>query len=173
MRSTEKHPAQTRFNWLDNPIPSASTIALALQSSTRLMTESASATNKTMVLGKPRKVSSVPTPRIIIQSQKALLDSHRAIKCLNNDPDKLVDLKNKHNIEKNQHRKLLRKESSADSVQRDTYLLNVFDKNSSSFFGKMRAGNRNTSRKINQLHVSNKTYTEENVPDGFMTTCCI
>ena len=151
--------------WLDSPSPS--TVALALQATTRAMTDAASATNKTAGSGKPCK--SPPTgSRRVAKSQDSLLKRHRELcRVTNNDTATHETLKKTYKLEKGEHRKLIRKENSADSIKRDTDIFTIFDENPSKFFNKMRLQNRNTSRKISQVKVLGKTYTGENVPDGF------
>ena len=128
------------------------------------MTESASTTNKTTVLGKPRKASSTPSSKNVVKSQKALLNSHRCITHFSGDLD---NLEHAHKMEKLQHRKLLRKENSAEDIQRDSDIFEIFGANPSAFFNKIRANSRNAIRKISQLKVASRTYTGANVPDGF------
>ena len=130
------------------------------------MTESASTTNKTTVLGKPRKASSTPSSKNVVKSQKALLNSHRCITHFSGDLAELDNLEHTHKMEKLQHRKLLRKENLAEDIQRDSDIFEIFGANPSAFFNKIRANSRNAIRKISQLKVASRTYTGANVPDG-------
>ena len=153
--------------WLSRPNPSRSIVSLALQSTNRVMMEVACTTNKTVHLGQSHEPRVPLLPREIRKSQSALLKSHRKLNHFKGSVAALEELKLKHKRLKAQHRSLLRKENSNESIKRDTKLYNILKDNPNKVFETVRAAKKKNTRKIGKLMVNGKVYVGQAVPDGF------
>ena len=79
--------------WLTSSNPSRSLVSLCLQSTNRVLMETARATNKTVNLGKKIEPKSRPLPPKIRQSQKLLLRNHKLIVRFAGHHSELINLK--------------------------------------------------------------------------------
>ena len=146
---------------------SPTNLSLCLQSTNRVLVETATATNRYINLGSPLKHRSPRIPYHIRKSQKQLLRSYKNLTCFNGAADKLEDLVEKHKDCKTRYRVLLRKQSAIDSIRRDSPLFSILGKENTNIFGAIKANKRGVARKINKLVVKQRTYTNESVHNGF------
>ena len=153
--------------WLSSSAPSRSFVSLALQSTNRIMREVACSTNKAVYLGKQHQPRKSFVPRDIRKSQCSLLKSHMRLHHFKGSKSALEDLKIKHKRLKADHRSLLRRGNSQESIRRDTNLYNILKNNPTKVFETVRATKKKNARKIGKLMVDEKVYVGETVPDGF------
>ena len=139
--------------WLASATPSRSIISLCLQSTNKVLVESACSTNKSTNLGKPCEARPSYLSRKIKKSQASLLKRHQNLRKFNGPQDDLINLKEKFKNYKTKHRKLIRSENASESIQRDTNLFKILEKNPSKVFSVIRAGKRDNSRKIDKLNL--------------------
>ena len=153
--------------WLASPSFSRSTVSLALQSATRILSECAAATNRIVVTGKHVNSRSAGCNRKIKKSQNLLLQSHRNLTSSEVSSEAFLDLKNKHTYLKMNHRRTIRAENAAQSLKRDTELFTILSENPSAIYSKLRASKAAKNKKVDHIKVSDRTYLGEFVPDCF------
>ena len=153
--------------WLTSPAPSSSVMSLCLQSTTRVLTDSALATNKGINLDEMAEPKSAAVSRKVKLSQQSLLRKYKAVGKFSGTQDILATMHSALNVEKAKHRALLRSESATVSVRRDKNFHSILNQNSSQVFKSLRSLSRNKARKISKLSVNGKLYSGETVPDGF------
>ena len=153
--------------WLTSPSPSNSVLSLCLQSTTRVLTDTALATNKGINLADIVEPKSTAVSRRVKLSQQSLLRKYKAVGKFSGSQDILAAMHSSLNVEKVKHRTLLRSENAAASVKRDENLHSILNQNSSQVFKSLRSKNKSKVRKISKLSVNGKLYSGETVPDGF------
>ena len=158
---------QIQLTWLSSAKPSRSLVSLSLQSTNRVLAETACSTNKTVNLAKPHHPKPSRLCREIRKSQTLLLQSHRKIIMFKGPQSHFEHLKEEHNKCKQRHRKLLRRRDAPESCQRDSDLFNILQKNPSKVFNSVRKSKQSGTRQVNKLTVDGKMYTGDTVRDGF------
>ena len=154
--------------WLNSPKQSRSTLSLCLQSTNKCLVEAACASNRFLELGKPFHPRSSKTSPVIKESQGRLLKLYKRLVQLGPGPhEELDNLQRELRDEKTKHRKLIRTNNSAQSIQRDSPLFSILKPDSHDIFKSIKAGKSNKARKIDKISVAERVYTGKSVPDGF------
>ena len=149
---------------------SRSLVSLCLQSTNRILVETAIATNKSVDLGKNMKPKSRPVSPAIKKSQKQLLKNHKIISMFTGYPSELYNLKQKHANDRDAHRKLVRSQNAAESIERDRDLFDILDNNPNKVYKMIKANKACSTRPISQLTVGDRLYAGKAVPDGFFAS---
>ena len=159
------HLSRLQDLWLVSP--SKTSISLLLESTNNILTKSASSSNKTVDLSKPRAAASSKTPLHIRISKNKLLKMNRELKQVvtlsPNISEKIINFKTEYNQARCNHRKLLRMDKANAALERDELLFS----NPIAVQKKIRASKRCKAGKIQKLSVGNKTYIGDSVQDGF------
>ena len=153
--------------WLSHPHPSRSVISLCLQSTHRVLVETACATNKTVHLGIPPSPKPSFMSAKIRKSQNLLLRNQKEITRLEGLHCEVNYLKKKQAIHRTSHRKLIRAQNAAESIQRDIGIFEILEKDPRKIFRVIKASKAGKTRKISKLTVDDRTYHGDSVPDGF------
>ena len=156
------HLSRLQELWLSSK-PSKTALSLLLESTTNILTTSASMCNRTITLSSRPSPKSRRTPRQVRLSSRRLLNLFKRLKQLSDQHDAFKSLKLEYNQAKAHHRKLVRHLKAMDASNRDASLL----ANPSQTFRRIRAYKRNNLGKINLLNVGDKQYVGEQVADGF------
>ena len=151
--------------WLKNP--TLTSVSLLLQSTNKILTQCAEATNKTIPLSGPKMAKKFSTPKPVRVSQNALKKMNKHLRKVTEGHTTgmadVVKLKNNYNTARLAHRKLERQYKAKDSYVRDQNL----SKGPSFVYKSIKASKRSRVRKIQKLTVGKKTYLGETVKDGF------
>ena len=129
--------------------------------------DAACATNKIVHLGKPQTQKPSFMSAKIRKSQKVLLRNQKEITRLSASDCLVEDLKKKQAIYKNSHRKLIRAQNAAESIQRDLGMYEILGKDPRKIFRSIKASKAGNTRKISKLTVDDRAYFGDSVPDGF------
>ena len=161
------HLSRLQELWLSSP--SKTSLSLLLESTTNILTTSASASNKSISLDKKHLPSSSASPFAIRRSKNELLRKHKKLKQASSlsSTDEMSALKTDYSRSRTLHRKLQRWFKAKESVQRDEKLHEILSTNPSSVFRSIKSVKRGKNRKIQKLTVGTKTYIGSTVQDGF------
>ena len=133
-----------------------------------ILNEAAKRTNKCIELGKAPKAKK---PFIPSEIKQALKSKEDALKKLNNIDARTATEKqsatDEYKSAKSVHQKLVRKHNISQEVDTDNDLLALLSKQPKEIFKSFRNAKAGQAAKVKTLHVGNKTYTEDNVADGF------
>ena len=148
--------------WLSTK-SSKTSLSLLLESTNRILTTSASKSNKAIALSSRPSPKSKKIPPQVKLSSRRLLNLSKKLNQLLKHPDAYRSLKLEYRQARADHRKLVRQVKAMDASNRDTSLL----ANPSLTFKRIRASKRNNVGKINLLYVGDREYVGERVADGF------
>ena len=136
-----------------------------------ILTGAAKATNKSIDLGKPLKPRKPFIPPEIRGAMRNKGDALKAIKLAESDPsattEQIEAAKNLFKETKSIHQNLVRKHNICNEIKRDEELHSLLSKDTRSIFNKFRKTKASQTGKIKSLQVGDKTYSEENIADGF------
>ena len=143
--------------------------SVLFQVTNHILNEAAISTNKCIELGKAPKTKK---PVIPSEIKDALKVKDVALKRLNqvdkNTPaTEIQDATENYKSAKSAHQNLVRKYSISQELERDNNLLDLLSKQPKDIFKSFRNAKSSQATKIRKLHVGDKTYSEENVADGF------
>ena len=142
--------------------------SVLFQVTNHILNEAAKSTNKCIELGKAPKAKK---PFIPSEIKEALKSKENALKKLNNIEASTATEKqsatDEYKSAKSVHQKLVRKHNISEEVDRDNDLLSLLSKQPKEIFKSFRNAKAGQAAKVKTLHVGNKTYTEDNVADGF------
>ena len=145
-------------------------MSILLSSTYSLLSLAAISTNKSVALGITRTPKSRPHPEIEA-AKKILLQKHKILQKLKSssqlDPDALHLAKQAHSDARSAYRKTIRAEQRDDGIGRDEKLFSVRTPDSAALFRAIKGNKSQSSSKIHELQVQNKTYRGDSVPDGF------
>ena len=142
--------------------------SVLFQVTNHILNEAAKSTNKCIELGKAPRAKK---PFIPSEIKEALKSKENALKKLNNIEASTATEKqlatDEYKSAKSVHQKLVRKHNISQEVDRDNDLLSLLSKQPKEIFKSFRNAKAGQASKVKTLHVGNKTYTEDNVADGF------
>ena len=154
--------------WSSSCSSSTTSFSMLCDSTNKILSTCAEATNKTVKLSQKFSFKSKPIPLIVRQSRNSLLKLHKKMKhAVGNLLPDSQKLKHEYIDARTKHRKLVRENKAKDAIERDKKVSEILSKNPLSIFKQIRQAKRNQSATINKLHVGDKTYLDSSVPDGF------
>lgn len=151
--------------WLSSP-PTYTCIALLLNATSSVLTSCASSTNRTISLASRSSQQSRRTPKPVRISARKLLCMSKRINVLSqssNDSDVVAKARADYRKSRIEHRKLCRQFKARDAERRDQSLLS----DPKATYANIKLRKRGMARRINKLSVGSKTYSGDNIPDGF------
>ena len=157
-----------RETWCNPDSPASMSVLLA--TTYCILSDAAQATNHSIDLGAPVKQKPRHHPAVV-SSQRKLLTAHKALRQLsstpNPDPEAVLSAKKTLSEARSNHRHVIRQEQMFDEINRDKHLNSILSRNSSSLFKNIRKSKSENNGDINKLHVNEREYSGEIVPDGF------
>ena len=154
--------------WLTGARESKTSLSLLFKFTNDILSKVANETNKTVKLNQNFKVKSKKVPSAIKKSACLLRIQHRKLKDAQSKASVNVPhLRREYNASRAAHQKLSRRQRAAEASSRDSSSFSILGKNPSPLFKHIKASRHRKSAKIRKLLVSDKTYLDENVPDGF------
>ena len=144
--------------------------SVLFQVTNHVLTEAAMQTNKSVDLGKVTK----PRRPVVPAAIKAALNiKDDALRHLNRLHDNTATIEEIEVAEaafkkaKSEHQKEVRKHNVSQEVARDDKLLEILSKHPKDIFKAFKRNKTDESAKIKSLKVGNRTYSEDNIADGF------
>ena len=160
----DENLARMRTTWLNSSSPAC--FSVLIQSTNAFLNLCAKSTNKYIDLGKESKQKSCSKPRAIARSEKRILAHFKVLKNPSNVSidynDSIVKIKE----EKRRHRRLLRLHQVKKAWSRDKYLDRLISDHPSSAYQFIKKSKFSRTQKVNKMHVGNRTYRGDTVPDG-------
>ena len=136
-------------------------MAVALQLTNYILTNTASRSNRVILPRRRGKVKQADTPSSIAKAKNDLQKAHKKFK---RRPTELnINVYKQAQIS---YRKAVKKWRISDSIRRDQRLYTIMTDNPSDIYKFLR-GNKSSSKDIQELKVGNKLYAGDYIPDGF------
>ena len=160
--------ARLRATWSDISSPAA--VSLLLQSTNDVLNTAASATNKTVQLGKVFHQKPTENPDVSAAAA-TVFRLHKLVKHLTSSSctseAQLLDAKHAVTAAKSAYRRAANAATMLAFNERDSLLHTVLQSNPGKLFKCVKSSKSGTSSKIHSLKVGDKVYTGNSVPDGF------
>ena len=151
--------SKLRSSWLD---PSSEvSFSVLLQSTNSFLDMCARETNGFISLGVTPTEKSTKIPKYLRKSEKMLLKSYRMMKA-KTSPDTITA----HAQQKRHHRQLLRYHEIQRGYSRDRVLDKLCSSSPSQAYKSIKSVRSSKVKKISKLHVGNRIFTGNKVPDG-------
>ena len=165
--STSKYLGDIRSRWLDERAGQESSFSVLLQSTYSFLDKCARRTNNFIDLANPPVMKSSRKPLYLVKSERYMRTCFNALK--RTPPSQIsARLTAKLKFLKQQHSRLVRHSRNVNAAQRDSLLdgLSAGSYSSSKVYASLKRLNRTNNCKLQSINVGNKTYFNENVPDG-------
>ena len=154
--------------WLAGAKESKKSLSLLFEFTNEILSKIANETNKTVKLDQKPVVKSKKIPLIIKKSATLLCTQHRQLKeALSKASMNVPLLREEYRASRAAHQKLVRRQRAIEASVRDSFSSSILSKNPVPLFKHIKSSRHNKCSRIKKLHVKNKTYVDENVPDGF------
>ena len=162
------HLQVLRSQWTDPS--SKSTFSVLLSSTNSILARASSMTNKTTSMLRAKAKSSAKKPHAVSRSHNLLLAASRNLKStLANklsSPNSISAARELVTRRRNFHKKLIRSLRHGANTKRDTHLSSV-KSNPLPVHNTLRSLKSCNQKQIKKLSVADKTYSNDDVPDGF------
>ena len=162
------HLQVLRSQWTDPT--SKSTFSVLLSSTNSILTRASSMTNKTTSMLRVKGNSSAKKPHAVCRSHNILLAASRSLKSTlanrSSSPNSISDARDIVTRKRNCHKKLIRSLRHGANTKRDAHLSSV-KSNPLAVHSTLRSLKSCNQKQIKKLSVADKTYLNDDVPDGF------
>ena len=142
-----------------------------MQTTNLILSNTASVTNKYISLSNPVVKKARKIPNDVRASHKEMLKANQDLKNLLSSPclseKQIHEAKSFLKEKQSSHRRLVRNLYAIQSQKRDTNLSCVLSKNPTEFYKSLKREKSNKNILIQELSVGDKTYTKDNISDGF------
>ena len=159
--------ASLRERWANSS--SSSSISLLLSSTYSCLSFAASSTNKFVELSSTRSKKAFVCPEVR-KNERNVIKFKKAVNSMSSSPhskEAIMIARENLCLARAALKKSVRAAHSRERIRRDENLSSILSTNPSSAFRSIKASKNASSTDIQNLKVKNKTYSGENVPDGF------
>ena len=162
--SIEENLARIRSNWLDSSSPSS--FSVLLQTTNAFLDLCARKTNSSTKLCKKFGDKSTKKPTYLVQSERKLLKTHKALRFLNRSSPDFNKLAEHHQEAKRLHQQLLRFQKMEEGLLRDNTVNSLLSNDASPGYKAIKHLKNPKASKVGKLTVGKMTYHGDTVPDG-------